>query len=256
MLVLSRKLNERLVFPAFGTFIQVLGVRSNTVRLGIEAPSTVEVLREELYAAKRSFAAEADQSATDEQPLAELVLKRLDIAAEGLQILADQLGTGLAAEALSTLEGIKQEVDFMRARIHEPARSLSDPAWHCRALLVEDDRNERELLASYLRMAGVEVDVAGDGCAALEYLRQPKPPDVVLLDMGLPRCDGATAVKIIRDDPQLARLKIIAVSGHSPEEFEVGCGKKGVDRWFLKPIDPAALLRDIERIAAPPAKAH
>jgi carbon storage regulator CsrA len=256
MLVLSRKLNERLVFPAFGTFVQILGIRSNTVRLGIEAPSAVEVFREELYNAKRSFLTDGDPSASERQAMADLVLKRLDIATEGLEILAKQLGTGAAAEALSTLEGIKQEVELMKARIHEPARSLNDPAWHCRALLVEDDRNERELLASYLRMAGIEVDVAGDGCAALEYLRRPEQPDVVLLDMGLPRCDGATAVRIIRDDPQLARLKIIAVSGHSPEEFEVAHGRRGVDRWFLKPIDPAALLRDIERIAAPTAKPH
>ena len=253
MLVLSRKLNERLVFPAFGTFIQILGIRSNTVRLGIDAPAAVEVLREELYAAKCGTEPDRDQPDSQEQPLAALVLKRLEIAAEGLQILADQLGTSLAAEAMSTLEGIREEVEFMKARVNEPTKS-NDPAWHCRALLVEDDRNERELLASYLRLAGIEVDVAGDGCAALEYLRRPQPPDVVLLDMGLPRCDGATAVRIIRGDPQLARLKIIAVSGHSPEEFEVPCGKSGVDRWFLKPIDPAALLRDIARVAAPPLK--
>ena len=254
MLVLSRKLNERLVFPAFETFIQVLEIRSNTVRLGIDAPTAIEVLREELYNAKSTSLCDGDQSASQAESLAALVLKRLGIASEGLQILADQLGTGLPAEVLSTLDGIRQEVQFMRARINEPAKTPADQAWHCRALLVEDDRNERELLASYLRLAGIEVDVAGDGCAALEYLRRPQPPDVVLLDMGLPRCDGATAVRIIRDDPQLACLKIIAVSGHSPEEFEVACGRKGVDRWFLKPIDPAALLRDIERIAAPPAK--
>jgi carbon storage regulator CsrA len=247
-------MNERLVFPAFGTFIQVLGIRSNTVRLGIDAPPDVEVLREEIYNAKCSTVPDRAQLESQVQPLADLVLKRLDIAAEGLEILTHQLGTGQAAEAISTLEGIRQELEFMKARVHQPAKSLNDPAWHCRALLVEDDRNERELLASYLRMAGIEVDVAGDGCAALEYLRQPQPPDVVLLDMGLPRCDGATAVRIIRDDPQLARLKIIAVSGHSPEEFEVACGRRGVDRWFLKPIDPAALLRDIESIAAPMTK--
>jgi carbon storage regulator CsrA len=254
MLVLSRKLNERLVFPGFGTFIQILGIRSKTVRLGIEAPPAVDVFREEVYNAKHGSVAAEKQSVQPDQPLCDLVLKRLDIAAEGLEILADQLGTGAAAEALSTLEGIREEVAFMKARIHQPMKSLNDPAWHCRALLVEHDRNERELLASYLRMAGIEVDVAGDGCAALEYLRRPRPPDVVLLDMGLPRCDGATAVRIIRGNPELARLKIIAVSGHSPEEFEVACGRKGVDRWFLKPIDPAALLRDIERIAARPAK--
>jgi carbon storage regulator CsrA len=249
MLVLSRKLNERLVFPAFGTFIQVLGVRSNTVRLGIDAPPAVQVFREELYNAQHSCVSDGDQSLAPEEPLAALVSKRLGIAAQGLQILEDQLGRSLADDVRLTLEGLRHEMELMKARVNEPVITPADQAWHCRALLVEDDRNERELLAGYLRMAGLEVDVAGDGCAALEYLRRPEPPDILLLDMGLPRCDGATAVRIIRGDPQLARLKIFAVSGHSPEEFEVPCGKSGVDRWFLKPIDPAALLRDIERVA-------
>jgi carbon storage regulator CsrA len=256
MLVLSRKLNERLVFPAFGTFIRVLGIRANAVRLGIEAPATVEVLREELYNPKSAAVPNAEHALAPPEPLSALVFKRLAIAAQGLKILQDQLGRDLLPDARSTLEGIRHEVELMKTRVKEPATERVDPAWHCRALLVEDDRNERELLAGYLRLAGIEVDVAGDGCAALEYLRRPQPPDVVLLDMGLPRCDGATAVRIIRGDPQLARLKIFAVSGHSPEEFEVPCGRTGVDGWFLKPIDPAVLLRDIERVAVPPLKSR
>ena len=67
MLVLSRKLNERLVFPAFGTIVQVLGVRSNSVRLGIDAPPDVEVLREELCEPKRGFPLERNRSISQDK---------------------------------------------------------------------------------------------------------------------------------------------------------------------------------------------
>lgn len=53
-------------------------------------------------------------------------------------------------------------------------------------LVVEDDRNQRELPAGFLRMAGLDVDTAGDGLDALEHLHARSRPDMVLLDMGLP----------------------------------------------------------------------
>jgi CheY-like chemotaxis protein len=110
--------------------------------------------------------------------------------------------------------------------------------------LVEDNANERELMALFLRGAGLDVATAGDGGDALDYLRQRERPDVVLLDMGLPRVDGATTVRAIRGDPAYAGLKIFAVTGHSPEEFDLG--PRGVDGWFRKPIDPVELLRNVK----------
>jgi len=75
---------------------------------------------------------------------------------------------------------------------------------------VEDEENERELLAGYLRLAGFLVDTAGDGCDALDHLHAGERPDVVLLDMGLPRCDGATTACEIRRDPACSGLEIFA----------------------------------------------
>ena len=68
---------------------------------------------------------------------------------------------------------------------------------------------------------------------------------MVLLDMGLPRVDGPTAVREIRRDPAFAGLKIFGVTGHLPDEFNLARGPEGVDRWFCKPLDPAALVRDL-----------
>ena len=68
-------------------------------------------------------------------------------------------------------------------------------------------------MAGFLRMSGLEVVTAGDGSDALDYLRKEGRPDVVLLDMGLPRFDGAATLKEIRRTPALAGLKVFAVSG-------------------------------------------
>jgi CheY-like chemotaxis protein len=115
------------------------------------------------------------------------------------------------------------------------------------ALLVDDDANMREMLAVFLRHAGLRVDMAADGLDALCYLRTHERPDVILIDMVMPRCDGPTTVRAIRRDPAFAGVKILAVSGHGSEEFELDCGPHGIDRWFRKPVDPAELVEEVER---------
>jgi CheY-like chemotaxis protein len=115
-----------------------------------------------------------------------------------------------------------------------------------RALLVEDNANESNLLAGYLRMTGFEVETAGDGADALDYLHSHDRPDVVLLDMLMPRCDGPTTVGRIRRDPHLDGMKIYAVSGTSQKRFDLQTGPGGVDRWFTKPVDPRELVRQID----------
>jgi carbon storage regulator CsrA len=245
MLILSRKLNERVVFPAFRTAIQVIATKGNTVRLGIEAPRDVEVLREELCSADNWRTLEELNSANAGRATTKMAIQRLEIVATGLDIVEGYLRGGKTGDSLNTLEGLREEIALLKGRLAGGEHQRSqDP--RCRALLVEDDRNERELLASYLRMAGIQVDTAGDGASALEYLRARSRPDVLLLDMALPCCDGPTALREIRRNPNLAGMPIFAVSGHSPEEFDVPCGPAGVDRWFLKPLDPAILLRDID----------
>jgi CheY-like chemotaxis protein len=121
-----------------------------------------------------------------------------------------------------------------------PAR-MSAP----KALLVEDDHNECELLAGFFRLAGYEVATAGDGSDAIDYLQQHERPDVMLLDMMLPRCDGPTTIRRLRDDPAFNDLKIFAMSGYTPDQIGLDCGASGVARWFQKPLNPELLLREL-----------
>ncbi len=254
MLVLSRKLHEKILFPGLNIAVQVVAVKPGVVRLGIQAPPEVGVLREEL----RERAAE--WGATETQPgdsgaqsklreFRHFLRNRLNVAAIGLTLMRRQLQVDQTQEAQATLANLQEDFQMLQQRLEgdgEKARPRPSTRPHPvrRALLVEDDRNERELLAGLLRIAGLDVDTAGDGVAALDYLHTRGRPDVVLLDMVLPRCDGPTMLREIRRDPAYAGLKIFAVTGHAPEELLLD-DDPGVDRWFNKPLNPEALLHDL-----------
>jgi CheY-like chemotaxis protein len=133
------------------------------------------------------------------------------------------------------------------APAHPPVKEGPREGPACTALLVEDNPAERELMALFLRNAGLDVATASDGADALDYLHRRGQPDVVLLDMGLPRTDGAAVVRAVRRDPAYAGLKIFAVTGHGPEEFGLAEGPAGVDRWYHKPVNPADLVRGVNQ---------
>lgn len=256
MLILSRKLDQKILLPAVQTSVQVISIRGNVVRLGIEAPPGLTVLREELMGQPPRRVPQAwplPPARTAPEPMTDPALPlRLDAALAALAQLSPLERASLPADVAATLARAEADLLTVRQRLAAPtsqteAHPPPAPASRRRALLVEDNANERELLATFLRMAGLNVDTAGDGADALGYLASHPRPDVVLLDMGMPRCDGPTAVRAIRHNPALASVKIVAVSGHPAEEFDLPRGPAGVDRWFQKPIDPATLVRELDQ---------
>jgi carbon storage regulator CsrA len=253
MLVLSRRLGQKIVFPAINASVQVLDIRGGGVRLGIHAPPEIAIFREEILD-KPSLPRPADQETSNFRRLRHLVRNRLNAAGIGLTVLREQLKAGLIEDTEATLAKITKEFHALRQQMEsgfEPAKHAPSPTARRRALLVEDDDNERELLAGLLRLAGLEVDTAGDGCDALAHLRGHAPPDVVLLDMVLPRCDGPTMLRELRRDPANSGLKVFAVSGHSPGELGLDIEHNRIDRWFQKPIDATALLSELRQEIEP-----
>jgi len=252
MLVLSRRLNEKIVFPGIQAAVKVVAIKAGVVRLGIDAPPEVTVLREEVPERTAEWgpahAAPADGVAADKLPkLHHLLRKRLGINTIGLDLARRQLQDGRFQDAQATLDKLQEDLRLLQERLADelPRSPSRPPTRPHKALLVEDDHNECELLAGFLRLAGLEVTTAGDGADALNYLRSGGRPDVMLLDMVLPRCDGPTTVRAIRRDPAYAGLKIFAVSGHTPERFDLAPGSAGVNGWFQKPVNPEAMLRDL-----------
>jgi carbon storage regulator CsrA len=241
MLVLSRRVNEKLLFPDLGVTVKVLQLAGSTVRIGIEAPPEVRVLRHELHGESASGAPQAEAPAWNHR-----VRNRLNAASLALHLLQQQLTAGGIADAEATLhKALHEFAELDREMTIPPQTEEGPPKAAPRALVVEGDANESELLAGLLRASGYEVDTASDGLKALEYLSSHRPPDVVLLDMRMPRCDGPSTVSAIRANPQYQGMKLFAVSGTHPQEFGVATGRNGVDGWFRKPINPERLVRDM-----------
>jgi carbon storage regulator CsrA len=253
MLVLSRRTDEKVVFPTINTTIQVVAVKAGLVRLGIEAPADVPVFREEVLARAGNPVAVARQQELlpDHLPreLRHLMNNHLSASTVGLALLRRQLEMGLTQNMAATLDKIDQELAKLQQRVEQVAVHRSEPprSARCKALVVEDDRNECELLAAFLRLSGMHVETAGDGADALDYLRERGRPDVLFLDMLLPRCGGPTTVRAIRGNPAYAGLKIFGVTGANHETFGLREGPDGIDRWFRKPLDPEVLVREAFR---------
>jgi len=250
MLVLSRRVNEQLVFPNIDTTIRVLSSKSGVVRLGIQAPSDIPVYREELIAQASTALKPVAPLSRVPRSLVHQINNRLHAATIGLALLRQQVALGMDQEVADTIGKLEQEMAALRQTVEPLRPSVPAPGpavVRRRALLVEDDRNERELLAGFLRLAGLEVTTADDGADALDHLRTAYQPDVVLLDMLLPRCDGPTTVRAIRSNPEHAGLTIFGVTGADTANFGLPEGPAGINRWFQKPINPEALLRELER---------
>ena len=130
-----------------------------------------------------------------------------------------------------------------------PSRIESDGerfARPLRILLVEDHNDTAATTALLLRMYGHEVAVARDGIAALEAV-QIQEPDVVLLDIGLPKMDG---YEVARRLVPLCKAKpiVIAVSGYGGTDEQRRCHEAGFNVHLLKPVDPEQLELILRRI--------
>jgi signal transduction histidine kinase len=112
-----------------------------------------------------------------------------------------------------------------------------------RILVVDDNEDAAETLGMFLELSGYEVHIAHDGEEALREAELRKP-EIVLLDIGLPKLDGYEVARRLRagGGPQL----IIAISGYGRDEDRGRGMEAGVDRYLVKPVDPAALLRELE----------
>ncbi|MEM9410675.1 MAG: response regulator, partial [Planctomycetota bacterium] len=111
--------------------------------------------------------------------------------------------------------------------------------------LVEDNENERQLLATILKMANLNVVSVADGEEALKFLDDNPSPDLVLIDMQMPRLNGPQTISIIRNSKKHSDLPIYGVSGSSRSELNVPLSNRGVNRWFSKPVQANELLDSI-----------
>jgi carbon storage regulator CsrA len=255
VLVLTRRENEKILLPDVGVTVELMAVTGNRARLGISAPDNIRILREEV-AANQDALHHAMARGPVSREFAHAIRNRLNAAILATETVRLQIEAGHLAETSTSLDRIVAELKAMASMVEGPRPAAQVPPPKPvppspihrprKALLVEDDANESFLLAGILRMTGYEVDVAGDGSDALDYLHSHERPDVVLLDMKLPKVDGPTTLGRIRRDPTLDGMKVYAVSATSPKRVGVKTGPGGIDRWFSKPLDPRELVRQLD----------
>jgi DNA-binding NarL/FixJ family response regulator len=92
------------------------------------------------------------------------------------------------------------------------------------------------------------VGEAGDGEAAVALAARERP-DVVLMDIRMPGVDGVTATRLIREDPDLADVRVAVLTTFDDEEYVTGALAAGADAFLLKDTDPATLVDCVHRVA-------
>jgi CheY-like chemotaxis protein len=107
-------------------------------------------------------------------------------------------------------------------------------------LLVEDHRDTRLMYSEFLTMDGFEVVQAADGEEALT-LMAARTPDLVITDLALPRVDGFELMRRMRNDPTLAAVPVICLSGYSDDSREQRARAAGCSRLIQKPCLPDTL---------------
>jgi CheY-like chemotaxis protein len=131
-----------------------------------------------------------------------------------------------------------------------------------RVLVVDDNVDAADSLALLVRLDGHEVRTAHDGQAALEAA-QAFHPQVILLDIGLPRMDGYEVARRLREQPGGDRYIMAAVTGYGQDEDRLRAHDAGFDHHLLKPVDPKVLRQVItamsvreeeQKMATPVAK--
>jgi CheY-like chemotaxis protein len=115
--------------------------------------------------------------------------------------------------------------------------------------VVEADEAAARSMAGLLRGYGYEVQVTPDGPTALQAAHA-RPPDVVLLDLGLPGMDGYEVARRLREQAGGKRPFLIALTGYGQAKRWPGAREAGVDLFFLKPADPDVLCRLLARFQA------
>lgn len=110
-----------------------------------------------------------------------------------------------------------------------------------RVLAVDDDPVIRQLLEINLELEGYEVRLASDGVEAVEAAREFRP-DLILLDVMMPRMDGWQACATIREDADLAEIPVVFLSARAQDADVEKGNALGAAAYLTKPFDPGDLL--------------
>ena len=114
-------------------------------------------------------------------------------------------------------------------------------------LIADDERDIRDLVAFALRFAGYEVIATSNGEEVLQAA-QANPPDLILLDVRMPRLSGYETCRRLKEQPQTAAIPVVFLSAKG-QEAEVNAGMQlGAVEYIVKPFSPDNLLQRVRAI--------
>jgi two-component system response regulator MprA len=118
-----------------------------------------------------------------------------------------------------------------------------------RVLVVDDDPATRRVVCALLGLDEYGLLEAPDGLAALELVRVERP-DLVILDLTMPRLDGLRACQALRADPEPAATRVLVLTGRDQPDDRAAARDAGADAYLVKPFSSLQLLAAVRRLVA------
>ena len=117
-------------------------------------------------------------------------------------------------------------------------------------LIVDDAEDNRVVFGEFLEHIGYRVVEAGDGWEGIEQAHQ-EHPDLILMDISMPRLDGIEATRLLRADPDTASIPVIMVTAHTDAGTRKQACECGCSAFLGKPVRPSQLAGEVERLLRP-----
>ncbi|MFG0264466.1 MAG: response regulator [Rhodopirellula sp. JB055] len=237
MLVVSRRKGECISFPQVGITIKFVRIHSATAKVGVDAPKNLQIIRGDSDSDPVSYEDWTQEAlAVLPRETRHAIRNELHSISLGLHLLKHQIDLNLMDDAERTFETMQRALLSLNEQEVLKGNEGASRIDRRTILLVEDDANERELLASYLRLKGYNMVCVGDGEMALDYLSKHEAPRFILLDMKMPERDGASTLQEIRSDERFNDIMVFAISGSTAEENGLADNDEQIERWFMKPL--------------------
>jgi signal transduction histidine kinase/ActR/RegA family two-component response regulator len=177
------------------------------------------------------------------------------ITLHGGSVAAHSAGVGQGSEFTATLP-LDAEADAVAGAAGESAPPMAASLdrlppleRRCRVLVVDDNADAAEMLATALSLRGHEVRTAGDGPAALAVAEEFRP-QLAFLDLGLPIMDGFDVARRLRARQDARPLTLIALTGYGQESDRGRTAEAGFDQHLVKPVEIEMTLAIADRVAA------
>lgn len=173
-----------------------------------------------------------------------LALVRRFAELHGGAVAAHSEGHGKGSRFVLTLPRASAPATSVAAR----SDAIPSTGTSRRVLVVEDNAGAREGLCRLLQIWGHQVSAAADGEEALRLVKE-NPPEVALVDIGLPVLDGYELARAIRNDPSASDVQLVALTGYGQQKDRERTAAAGFEQHLVKPVD----LDDLTRIFGTPA---